>query len=241
MVPGAPTTEARASALPLRVALVTEGRLVGQAIAAALSYRRVVPLLFEWPAHDNRITALRRRIVAAEADLGVLLSGLEHPDRLQAIEHLVSFDALPWLVLTDTAPGPRWGVVLEAGAAAVLPTSTSMEVLLVAMRDVVAGRPAMPEELRQRLIEEWSSVAESYRSLVRRMERLTPRETTVLAMLYEGKSVREIADVTSVSESTVRSHVKRLRSKLEVGSQLGAVALYRRALEVVPRSDLHVP
>jgi DNA-binding CsgD family transcriptional regulator len=57
-----------------------------------------------------------------------------------------------------------------------------------------------------------------------RMQSLTPRERTVLRLLYAGDGVRSISDMLDVSEATVRSHVKAVLQKLKVNSQLAAVA-----------------
>ena len=148
---------------------------------------------------------------------------------------LVSPRPVRWLVLTDSDPGPRWGCVLEAGGTAVMPTTSGVDTLVAAIRSVVARGPAMPDDLRDRVLEEWRSVAPEQRELVARMEQLTPRETQVLSMLYDGTGVGRIATLSGTSVSTVRSQVKAIRLKLHAESQLAAVAMYRRALEIFPR------
>jgi NarL family two-component system response regulator LiaR len=54
---------------------------------------------------------------------------------------------------------------------------------------------------------------------------LTGREIEVLQLLARGHSNREIADILSISEATVRTHVSNLLAKLELGSRTQA-ALY---------------
>lgn len=100
---------------------------------------------------------------------------------------------------------------------------------------MLAGISPTPPRVRERALREWADVAEEQRSLVRRMEQLTHREYEILGELYDGVSVQRIALASGVAEGTVRSQVKSLRRKLGVDSQLAAVALYRRALEVFPR------
>lgn len=83
----------------------------------------------------------------------------------------------------------------------------------------------MDEVQRQQLIRRWRT-AETERTRTRsRVDTLSPRERTVLAMLYEGTTVRTIADRLDVSEATVRSQVKAVLRKLSVASQLAAVAV----------------
>ena len=56
---------------------------------------------------------------------------------------------------------------------------------------------------------------------------LTPRETEVLTLLHKGMTVMEIADVLTVSPSTVRNHTQHILSKLDVHSRFEAVAIGR--------------
>jgi DNA-binding NarL/FixJ family response regulator len=56
---------------------------------------------------------------------------------------------------------------------------------------------------------------------------LTPSERKVLYHLTTGSSASEIAGLLVVSIATVRSHIRSILRKLEVGSQLAAVAIAR--------------
>ena len=58
--------------------------------------------------------------------------------------------------------------------------------------------------------------------------RLTDRERDTLVALSRGLSVHGIAAEWVVSEATVRSHVRGVLAKLDVPSQLAAVALALR-------------
>jgi DNA-binding NarL/FixJ family response regulator len=57
---------------------------------------------------------------------------------------------------------------------------------------------------------------------------LTPREQQVLRALAVGRSADEIATEERLSVATVRSHIQAVLRKLEVSSQLAAVAVGRR-------------
>ncbi|HMK63712.1 MAG TPA: LuxR C-terminal-related transcriptional regulator [Acidimicrobiales bacterium] len=54
---------------------------------------------------------------------------------------------------------------------------------------------------------------------------LTPSERTVLFYMMEGRAAAEIAEVLVLSISTVRSHIRSIRQKLKVNSQIAAVAV----------------
>ena len=57
---------------------------------------------------------------------------------------------------------------------------------------------------------------------------LTPRETEVLTLLHKGMTVVKIADVLTISPSTVRNHTQHILSKLDVHNRFEAVAIGRK-------------
>jgi len=57
------------------------------------------------------------------------------------------------------------------------------------------------------------------------LDQLTPREHHILGLLVEGMSTREMVAALGVSQSTVRTHVQNIFSKLGVHTRLQAVAL----------------
>ena len=61
-------------------------------------------------------------------------------------------------------------------------------------------------------------------------ERLTSRETEILAQLHKGKSIEDIADSLTISPCTVRNHVQHILSKLQVHSRYEAVAIGRKLM-----------
>jgi LuxR family transcriptional regulator, maltose regulon positive regulatory protein len=63
-------------------------------------------------------------------------------------------------------------------------------------------------------------------------DELTPRERTVLGLLAQGRSKREIAQELGVSFNTVHSHTKAIYRKLGVSSRHEAV---ERASEITLR------
>ena len=63
----------------------------------------------------------------------------------------------------------------------------------------------------------------------RPLKSLTARETEVLTLLHEGLTIAEIADVLSISPSTVRNHTQHILLKLNAHSRFEAVALARKS------------
>ena len=73
---------------------------------------------------------------------------------------------------------------------------------------------------------------EVVRQLLRRrrdpLERLTPREREVLALLAEGRTNREIGETLFMAEKTASVHVSRILAKLGVRGRTEAAAVAHR-------------
>jgi two-component system nitrate/nitrite response regulator NarL len=126
-------------------------------------------------------------------------------------------------VVTGSLDGARWGECLSEGARAVLSKSAPLDQILAAISRVAEGRPVHSVEERQRLVNQFRMEGETAKSLRRKLDLLTSRESEVLAHLMRGRPVRDIAQASFVSEATVRTQVKSILAKLEVTSQLAAV------------------
>jgi DNA-binding CsgD family transcriptional regulator len=75
---------------------------------------------------------------------------------------------------------------------------------------------------------EWFAWLVEDDALRERLARLSAREREVLELLAAGHRVSDIVSDLDVAESTARSHIKAIRRKLGVGSQLAAVAALHR-------------
>ena len=67
-------------------------------------------------------------------------------------------------------------------------------------------------------------IANTHTPLSNRVKGLSPRETTVLIWMKQGKTNWEISRILGVSERTVRFHVEGIFAKLDVSSRTQAVA-----------------
>jgi DNA-binding CsgD family transcriptional regulator len=56
---------------------------------------------------------------------------------------------------------------------------------------------------------------------------LTPRETEIAALIYEGSSIREIAEALFVTEDTVKKHTSNIFRKMKVNSRVRLVKAMR--------------
>ncbi len=105
---------------------------------------------------------------------------------------------------------------MRAGAKSYLLKDVRREDLFQCIREIHAGRTFVPPAIAAKLIERLPS------------EELTPREFEVLRLLAEGKPNKLVGVALSISEVTVKSHVKAIFKKLNVLSRTEAIAVATR-------------
>ena len=206
----------------IRVLIVSDQPLVAESVSAALEnfgFRcRTVP--FRAPRRINR--APERGYV----DVGLLMSDFRRDSDFRFLRAALERNPMRWLLLSGTPRGPLWGAMLERGVAAILPSSTHGEQVVLALREVAEGNDLFAPGERAELMRLWRVQRAEHDQLLARTALLTPRERAVVELLYLGESVRAIADMFEVTEATVRSQVRSVLRKLDVTSQLAAVALW---------------
>jgi DNA-binding NarL/FixJ family response regulator len=158
------------------------------------------------------------------------LDGLEATRRIlaEAGEHAIAV-----LMLTTFDLNEYVYDALRAGASGFLLKDVLPEDLIAAVRVVAAGDGLIAPTITKRLIEQFArSAPPSTRPA--ELGSLTPREVEVLTLIARGLSNGEIAEELVLSEATVKTHVKRVLSKLELRDRVQAVVLAYEAGLVTP-------
>lgn len=213
----------------LRVAVASEQSLVCEAVRAALTERGLTVAVLQWTGEQAPDPPPPRN---GRLDVGLMISDLDRWDRLRAVALLMTTVRLPWVVLTGAERGPLWGAAAEFGAQTVLSSDSPLLVVQEALHRAVRGESLLPQEETELLRSSWQELRHERQELNERVRSLTPREREVLRLLYAGDSVAEIADIFEVSPTTVRSQVKAVLRKLDVKSQLAAVAAFGHLMEL---------
>ncbi len=112
---------------------------------------------------------------------------------------------------------------LNAGASGFLLKRTRPEELIAAIHTVAAGDSLLSPAVTRKVIEQVVRRPPPDRSAAERVEQLTPREREVLTLVARGLSNAEIAAELVVEASTVKTHVKRILSKLRARDRVQAV------------------
>jgi DNA-binding NarL/FixJ family response regulator/class 3 adenylate cyclase len=113
---------------------------------------------------------------------------------------------------------------LRSGASGFLLKDVPPEQLVEGIRAVASGDALLAPAITRRVIEEFvSRPPGTARTLPPELEELTPRETEVLTLMARGRSNAEIAEELVVSETTVKTHVAHVLTKLGLRDRVQAV------------------
>ncbi len=110
---------------------------------------------------------------------------------------------------------------LRAGAAGFLTKEAPAELLIEAVRVVAAGDGMLTPGVTRRVIEAFAKASVPRRSPA--LETLTARELEVLRLMARGLSNPEIARQLFISDTTAKTHVSRILTKLNLRDRIQAV------------------
>ncbi|RKN41536.1 response regulator [Micromonospora endolithica] len=202
-----------------------------------------------------------RMVLGAEADLDVVA---EAGDGVEAVD--LARRLLPDVVLMDVRMPRMDGVsatraivdarlpvrvlilttfdldeyvvgALRAGASGFLAKDVPAEDLVAAIRTVAAGDAVVAPRILRRLLDRFAGVLPDPAATPPRvLSTLTDREREVLVQVARGLSNAEIARALSVSETTIKTHVGHLLTKLGLRDRVQAVVLAYESGLVRPRA-----
>lgn len=155
--------------------------------------------------------------------MDLLMPGL---DGIEATRRIVAHDpGVRVLVLTTYADDQHVREAIRAGATGYLLKDVLKADLLRALRDVAMGRPSLHPEVQQHLMREVAGQTSSSQGQTLSHVNLTEREVSILRLIAEGRSNKEIAAALYLTEGTVKGYVSTIFDKLGVEDRTQA-ALY---------------
>jgi DNA-binding NarL/FixJ family response regulator len=115
---------------------------------------------------------------------------------------------------------------LRAGASGFLAKDVPADDLITAIRTVAAGEAVVAPRILRRLLDRFAeSLPDPDAAPPRHLKTLTEREREVLVQVARGLSNAEIARELRVSETTVKTHVGHVLTKLSLRDRVQAVVL----------------
>jgi len=199
----------------IRVVIADDHPVVRAGLRALLDHEADLDVVGEAATPDEAFALARSanpNVVLMDLQFGQLESGADVTRRIRAL------GAAPYvLVLTNyDTDGDILGAV-EAGASGYLLKDAPPHELIAAVRAAAAGESALAPVIAGRLLDRMRTPQVS----------LSKREIDVLERVASGKSNAAIAKEMFVSQTTVKSHLVHVFSKLDVSSRTAAVSKAR--------------
>ncbi|WP_326552041.1 response regulator transcription factor [Micromonospora sp. NBC_01813] len=117
---------------------------------------------------------------------------------------------------------------LQAGASGFLLKNVRPVELLAAIRVVASGESVVAPRITRRLLDRFAGHLNPEPAADDRLAALTAREREVLALVAAGLSNTEIANQLYVAEATVKTHLGRILTKLDLRDRVQAVVFAYR-------------
>lgn len=166
-------------------------------------------------------------VLAEQLRPDVVLLDMRMPgmDGLGVLRHLrQSGLKMPIAMLTTSSNEQDLVEALRSGAQGYLIKDMEPDDLVLALRDIVAGKTVVAPDLAPVL----AKVVQGESVMARDpspFSELTPREGEILGLLAEGQSNKAIARNLGISDGTVKLHVKAILRKLGVHSRVEAAVI----------------
>jgi DNA-binding NarL/FixJ family response regulator len=207
----------------IRVLIVDDQPLMRQGFTMILSAQPDIEVVGE---AGTGTTAVER---ARDLDPDVVMMDIQMPgmDGITATRQLRDCKVL---ILTTFGSQEHVAQALQAGASGFLLKDATPEQLVHAVRVIASGEALLDPAITRALIQR-ALPALATSTTPPRFEALSERETQVLRLLAQGMSNAEIATALVVTEATVKTHVSRLLTKLDLRDRVQAVvAAYQHGL-----------
>ncbi|MDQ2840387.1 MAG: response regulator transcription factor [Acidobacteriota bacterium] len=203
-----------ANSKPIHILVVDDHFMVRMGLSASLNVEPDMQVVAEISTGEAAIDAYREHLPKVVI-MDERLPGMSGTQTTTAI--LKEFPDARILMLSTHSSEEEVYQALQAGARGYVLKSAVREELLLAIRDVHAGKRHVDPVVAQSLAERMTHAA------------LTTRELEVLRMVVKGLSNKEIGAQLHVAEATVKQHVSHLFQKLNVNdrTQAATVALQR--------------
>ncbi|NNM45519.1 response regulator [Knoellia koreensis] len=206
--------------MTIRVALVDDQAMFRAGIAMVIGSQDDLEVVGE-AADGAEAVAL---VTSARPDVVLMDVRMPRMDGVEASRRIVAEfgDSAPKvLVLTTFDLDDLVADAIEAGASGFVLKESAPELLLAAIRAVADGTQVVAAGATRAVFERFRERATTAPGA--EYERLTPREREIMLRAAQGLSNAEIAEAEFLSEATVKTHVSRILTKLDLRDRVQLV------------------
>lgn len=201
----------------IRMLLVDDHAIVREGLRALLDDAEGVSIVGE-AANGDAAVALAAALAPDLVLMDMKMPGMPAADAIRAIR--ARNPAIRILVLTSYVDERQVQDVMSAGALGHVLKDVARAELLRAIATVARGEPWLHPEAQRTLLNRLRAPA-----AVDPIRLLTERERSVLRLLAQGRSNREIANALHLTEGTVKGYVSSILAKLKVQDRTQAALL----------------
>lgn len=160
-------------------------------------------------------------------DVALMDIRMPEVDGIEATRRIIeSGSATRILILTTFGADDYVLAALRAGASGYLLKDAPRASVVAAIRAVAAGDVAVEDQVLAQLVR--GQPKPEHPEVVAALGRLSPRESEVLHLVAQGATNPEIARTLYIGETTVKTHVSRIQTKLDARDRVHLVVIAHR-------------
>ncbi|HZT15760.1 MAG TPA: response regulator transcription factor [Gaiellaceae bacterium] len=206
----------------IRVLIADDEAIVRDGLRAIVELEADLEVVAEAGDGAEAVELARRH----SPDVALVDIRMPNMNGLEATRRLVALPAPPRvLVLTTFDHNEYVYEAMKSGASGFLLKDVRRGQLTEAIRKAVDGDVLIAPAITRRLVEDFCRRPSADDARRKELVDLTPRELEVLTLVGRGLSNSEIARALVVAETTVKTHVARVLSKLDLRDRAQAVVV----------------
>ena len=208
---------------PMKVLIVDDHALFRQGVRNAIEPQEEFEVVGE--AEDGLEALAKAREL--KPDLILMDISMPHCNGLEAVSAIKrELPAVRIIMLTVHDEDENLFEAIKRGAEGFLSKNVRAKALLGSLRGVMRGEAAISRPTAGKILQEFTRLAEIEAGHI--ASQLTPREKEVLQKISEGLTNKQIGLSLSISEHTVKVHVKNILKKLHLRTRAQAAAYARK-------------
>ncbi len=219
----------------IKVLIADDHRVVREGLAAILKTKEKIVVVGEaQDGHDavDKASSLLPDVILMDVSMP-RMSGVEATRQIKR-----EFPHIGIIALTMYDEQQYIFDLVRAGATGYLLKDTDSGQIVAAIQAVFRGESLIHPSVASKILAEFSLMAQKKGKKPSWVEHdLSEREITVLRLVAEGKTNKEIANSLDLSEKTVKNHVRNIFHKLQVydRTQAAILAIRKGLIELDPR------
>ncbi len=212
-----------------RILLVDDHALVRAGVRRLLEDADDVEIVAEAASGEEAIN------LARTLDFDLILMDINMPGfgGLEASRKLLKLDpAMKIIILSMHVDGPLPGKLLDIGVMGYLTKGCSQEEMLLALREVHAGKRYICAETAQQM------ALSHHGKNASPFAELSPREMDIVILCAKGMRIQAIGEQLCISPKTVSTYRSRIHEKLNIENdvELTRLAILHQLVELEPNS-----